>query len=50
LRVEATEPQLAMIAATRFRLSELAVDGFMVVAIGATSFSRISNALVERMG
>ena len=50
LRIEATEPQFAIIAATRFRLSELAVDGFMVVAIGATSFSRISNALVERMG
>lgn len=49
LRVEAGEAQFAVIVATQFRLSELAVDGYMVVVIGAKSLSRITQALAERM-
>ena len=50
LRTDATEPQFAVIVATQFRLSELAVDGYMVIAIPATSLSRITHALAERFG
>ena len=50
LRTDATEPQYAVIVATQFRLSELAVDGYMVIAIPATSLSRITHALAERFG
>ena len=50
LRVESTEVQYAVIAATRFRLSELAIDGYLVVAVGAKSLARISQALADRIG
>lgn len=40
--------QFAVIAATQFRLSELAVDGYLVVAVGAQSLATISRALAER--
>ena len=50
LRVESTEVQYAVIAATRFRLSELAIDGYLVVAVGAKSLARISRALADRIG
>ena len=50
LRTDANEPQFAVIVATQFRLSELAVDGYMVIAIPATSLSRITHALAERFG
>ena len=50
LRTDTTEPQYAVIVATQFRLSELAVDGYMVIAIPATSLSRITHALAERFG
>jgi chemotaxis protein CheC len=50
LRTDAAEPQYAVIVATQFRLSELAVDGYMVIAIPATSLSRITHALAERFG
>ena len=50
LRTDASEPQYAVIVATQFRLSELAVDGYMVIAIPATSLSRITHALAERFG
>ena len=43
------EAQYAVIAATQFRLSKLAVDGYMIIAIGAKSLSRISRALGERV-
>lgn len=49
LRTESEEAQYAVIVATQFRLSELAVDGYMVVAIGAKSLSRLSQALAQRM-
>lgn len=38
-----------MLAATRFRLSELEVGGYLVIAIGITSLSRMAQALVDRM-
>jgi chemotaxis protein CheC len=50
LRTDLHEPQYAVIVATQFRLSELAVDGYMVIAIPATSLSRITHALAERFG
>ena len=40
--------QFAVIAATQFRLSELAVDGYLVVAVGAQSLATISRALADR--
>jgi chemotaxis protein CheC len=49
LRTDSDEAQYAVIVATQFRLSELAVDGYMVVAIGAKSLSRLSQALAQRM-
>ena len=39
----------AVIVATQFRLSELAVDGYMIVAVGAQSLDRISGALAARV-
>lgn len=41
--------QYAVIAATRFRLSELEAEGYLVVAVGAKSLSRISQALGQRL-
>lgn len=49
LRSDTTEVQYAVIAATRFRLSELAIDGYLVVAVGAKSLTRISQALADRI-
>jgi chemotaxis protein CheC len=50
LLVETGEVQYAVIVATQFRLSELAVDGYLVVAVGPTSLARISEALTRRIG
>ena len=50
LLIDEGEVQYAVIVATRFRLAELAVDGFLVVAVGAESLSRISQALTNRIG
>ncbi len=49
LLTDTTEVQYAVIAATRFRLSALAVDGYMLVAVGARSLERISQALTNRI-
>lgn len=49
LLVDTGEVQYAMIAATQFRLSALAVDGYLVVAVGAKSLARISQALSDRI-
>ncbi|HEY4215792.1 MAG TPA: hypothetical protein VGM67_01570 [Gemmatimonadaceae bacterium] len=49
LVVESSEPQYAVVVATQFRLSELAVDGYLIVAVGAKSLSRISEALRRRI-
>lgn len=42
------ETQYAVIVATQFRLSKLAVDGYLIIAVGAKSLSRISHALSDR--
>ena len=44
------EAQYAVIAATQFRLSELAVEGYLIVAVGVRSLERISRALSDRIG
>ena len=49
LVVESEELQYAMIAATRFRLSDAEVDGYLVVVVGVTSLAMISQALAERV-
>lgn len=49
LLVETHEVQYAVIAATQFRLSQLAVEGYLIVAVGAQSLSRISKGLAARI-
>ena len=49
LLTESAEPQFAVIVATQFRLSALAVDGYMIIAVGAKSLDRISRALSGRI-
>lgn len=49
LLVETGETQYAVIVATQFRLAALAVDGYLVVALGAKSLGRISDALRSRI-
>ena len=49
MTVDAAELQVAVIAATRFRLSELEVEGFLIVALGVTSLALIARALEERV-
>jgi chemotaxis protein CheC len=49
LRIETGETQYAVIVATQFRLSELAVNGYLIVAVGAKSLDRISKALRDRI-
>lgn len=50
LLIDDGEVQYAVIVATQFRLASLAVDGYLVVAVGAESLSRISQALTNRIG
>jgi chemotaxis protein CheC len=49
LLVASNEPQFAVVVATQFRLSELAVDGYLVIAVGARSLALISEALRNRV-
>ena len=49
LLVETGETQYAVIVATQFRLAALAVDGYLIIALGAKSLSRISDALRSRI-
>jgi chemotaxis protein CheC len=49
LVVDTGEVQYAVIAATQFRLSVLDVDGYLIVAVGAKSLGRISQALADRV-
>lgn len=49
MTVDAAELQVAVIAATRFRLSELEVEGFLIVALGVTSLGLIARALEDRV-
>lgn len=48
LHVDSDELRYALIAGTRFSLSELAVDGFLVVAVGVTALTRITTVLTGR--
>ncbi len=48
LSVDSAELHYALIAATRFRLSELEVGGYLIVALGVTSLNTISHALDDR--
>jgi chemotaxis protein CheC len=43
------EVHYAVIVATQFRLSALAVDGYMIIALGPSSLARISEALAHRI-
>ena len=49
LSVDAEEVQYAMIAATRFKLSQEEVEGYLVVVVGVTSLALISRALADRV-
>lgn len=49
LLVGTDDLQYALIAATRFRLSKLEVDGYLIVAVGVTSLAAITQALVSRV-
>jgi chemotaxis protein CheC len=44
---DSLDEQFAVIAATQFRLSELAVDGYLIVVVGAGSLSTINTALAR---
>lgn len=46
---DTNETQYAVVVATQFRLSQLSVDGYLVVAVGAKSLARISQALSDRI-
>lgn len=46
---EAKDVKYALVAATRFRLSELEVGGYLVVIIGVSSMARVSEALDARV-
>lgn len=46
---EAKDVKYALVAATRFRLSELEVGGYLVVVIGVSSMARLSEALSARV-
>lgn len=49
LMSESSGRQFAVIVATKFRVSELEVDGYLIVAIGAKSLERINKALAARV-
>jgi chemotaxis protein CheC len=50
LKVDSGDMHFALLAATRFRLSEGEVGGYLIVAVGMTSLALISRALAEREG
>ena len=47
LHVDSDELRYAVISGTRFRLSKLEVDGYLIVAVGVTSLTRIMTALAN---
>ena len=49
MTVDSAELQVAVIAATRFRLSQLEVGGYLIVALGFASLGRIAEALERRV-
>jgi chemotaxis protein CheC len=50
MQVDTTDLHYALVVATQFRLSELAVGGYMIVALGVTSLELITRTLGERYG
>ena len=48
LQVDDAELQVALLAATRFRLTEGEVGGYLIIAVGLTSLGLISRALAAR--
>ena len=50
LQVDNTDLRYALLAATRFRLTEGEVGGFLIVAVGMSSLTLISRALAAREG
>jgi chemotaxis protein CheC len=50
LLTESSDVQYAVIVATQFRVSEIEVNGYMIVAVGAKSLERINKALADRLG
>ena len=48
LQVESEDLHFALLAATQFRLTEGAVGGYLIIAVGITSLSLISDALAAR--
>jgi chemotaxis protein CheC len=50
LKVDHTDVQYILLVATRFQLTEGAVGGYLMIAIGITSLSIISQALAMREG
>jgi chemotaxis protein CheC len=49
LMSESSGPQFAVTVATKFRVSQLEVDGYMIIAVGAKSLERINTALAARI-
>lgn len=47
LHVDSDELRYAVISGTKFRLSQLEVDGYLIVAVGVTSLTRIMTALAN---
>ena len=50
LRVESEDLSFALLAATRFRLTEGEVGGYLIIAVGMSSLSLIARALEARGG
>jgi hypothetical protein len=49
LSVDADEMHYALIAATEFRLSQLEVGGYLIIVVGVSSLSIITQALADRV-
>ena len=50
IKVESNEMHYTLLAATRFRLTEGEVGGYLLIAVGVASLERISKALADREG
>ena len=50
LRVDSEDLSYSLLAATRFRLTEGEVGGYLIIAVGMSSLSLIARALEERGG
>jgi hypothetical protein len=50
LKVESDDLHYTLLAATRFRLTEGEVGGYLLIAVGIASLELISKSLAEREG